>query len=113
MPEEGRETDRVRIAFLGHAFTQYSALFVNYSCLLVVAAATEHDYDGKDYDPSAVIVKDVAKTVIHKVMFLRIFTMAVVPLIFIVCAVRICVQNHFASGCAERVTECASGRVRN
>ena len=31
----------------------------------MVAAATENDDDGKNDNPSAVVVKDMAKTVIH------------------------------------------------
>lgn len=33
----------------------------------MVAAATENDYDSKNYDPGAVVVKNVAKTVIHTI----------------------------------------------
>jgi len=34
------------------------------NCFSVAAAATEHDHDGKDDDPGAVIVKEIAKAVV-------------------------------------------------
>ena len=39
--------------------------------LSVVAAATENYDDSKDYDPGAVIVEKIAKTVVIHSMFLR------------------------------------------
>ena len=48
-------------------FTAASHFILTYA--LMVAAATEDDDDSKNDNPSAVIVKDVAKTVIH--MFLQ------------------------------------------
>ena len=36
-----------------------------------MAAATENDDDSDDYDPGAVIVKEIAKAVVIHSMFLR------------------------------------------
>ena len=37
----------------------------------VIAAATEDDDDGENYDPGAVIVEEIAKAVVIHSMFLR------------------------------------------
>ena len=43
----------------------------NLSVKLVIAAATEYNHNRKDYDPGAVVVKDVAKTVVIHYVILQ------------------------------------------
>lgn len=40
-------------------------------CILMVAAATENDDYSENYNPGAVIVKEIAKAVVIHYMFLR------------------------------------------
>lgn len=50
----------------------------NYLQSSVVAAATEYYDDSEDYNPSAVIVEDMAKAVVIHNMFLRFINLAVI-----------------------------------
>ena len=43
----------------------------NFTVKLVIAAATEYNHNRKDYDPGAVVVKDVAKTVVIHYVILQ------------------------------------------
>ena len=52
----------------------------------MVAAATENYDDSKDDDPSAVIVKEMAKAVVIHSMFLRCMFAIFGSLIYILCA---------------------------
>ena len=51
----------------------------------MIVTAAEYDYNSKDYNPGTVIIKDVAKTVVHICFLQRCFFGVLPPYINIIC----------------------------